>query len=77
MDAELQLQDDFQAASKYVAGLSTSLDQETLLYFYARFKLVNFGPCNIDKPGFFDFQGKAKWTAWKSLYNMSKVGFGN
>ena len=22
---------------------------------------VNEGPCNIPKPGFFDFQGKQKW----------------
>lgn len=30
------------------------------------------GPCNVSKPGFFDFQGRQKWEAWKKLDDMSK-----
>jgi len=48
------------------------LSSENLLYFYARFKQAKFGPCNIPKPGLFDFQGKQKWSAWKGLGEMSK-----
>lgn len=31
------------------------------------------GQCNAPKPGMMDMVGKAKWTAWNSLGNMSKV----
>lgn len=32
------------------------------------------GKCNEPKPGAFDFVGKAKWTAWNDLGDLSKVG---
>ena len=32
------------------------------------------GKCNDPKPGAFDFVGKAKWTAWNDLGDLSKVG---
>ena len=31
------------------------------------------GACNAPKPGAFDFVGKAKWTAWNDLGNLSQV----
>ena len=31
------------------------------------------GKCNAEKPGAFDFVGKAKWNAWNSLGDMSQV----
>ena len=31
------------------------------------------GVCNTEKPGTFDFVGRAKWSAWNSLGNLSKV----
>jgi len=48
------------------------LDTEKLLYFYARYKQATEGPCNVPKPGFFDFKGKQKWEAWKSVGDMTK-----
>ena len=69
MDVELQEQ--FESAAKYMAGLSAKLSPDTLLYFYARYKQAKIGPCDTDKPGFFDFQGKQKWSAWKSLGDMT------
>ena len=69
MDPELQEQ--FESAAKYMAGVSSKLSPDTLLYFYARYKQAKIGPCDTDKPGFFNFQGKQKWSAWKSLGDMT------
>ncbi|XP_056011164.1 acyl-CoA-binding domain-containing protein 6-like isoform X2 [Ostrea edulis] len=62
----------FQLATAFVRLSSDSFNQEQLLYLYSRFKQANDGPCNVPKPGMFDFQGKKKWEAWKSLENKSK-----
>ena len=70
MDQELQ--ETFDNAAKYLPGISTNLSPDTLLYFYARYKQAQVGQCNITKPGFFDFQGKQKWSAWNSLGEMPK-----
>lgn len=35
----------------------------------------SIGKCNSPKPGAFDFVGKAKWSAWNDLGDLSKVGF--
>ncbi|XP_042321699.1 acyl-CoA-binding domain-containing protein 6 isoform X1 [Sceloporus undulatus] len=32
---------------------------------------VKCGSCNTPKPGFFDFEGKQKWEAWKALGDTS------
>ena len=70
-DEELQIQ--FESASKHVASKSSQYSSEILLYFYARYKQVNCGPCTPDsKPGFFDFTGKQKWQAWNSMGDKSK-----
>lgn len=48
------------------------MKSEELLYFYARFKQANNGPCNTSRPGLFDFQGKQKWDAWKKMGDKSR-----
>ncbi|KAG9462044.1 hypothetical protein GDO78_015021, partial [Eleutherodactylus coqui] len=32
---------------------------------------VKVGKCSTSKPGFFDFEGRQKWEAWKSLGDYS------
>uniref|UniRef100_A0ACB8F2V0 Acyl-CoA binding domain-containing protein 6 n=1 Tax=Sphaerodactylus townsendi TaxID=933632 RepID=A0ACB8F2V0_9SAUR len=32
---------------------------------------VKCGSCSTPKPGFFDFEGKQKWEAWKALGDTS------
>ncbi|GCB65311.1 hypothetical protein scyTo_0013441 [Scyliorhinus torazame] len=32
---------------------------------------AKFGKCDIPKPGFFDFEGKQKWEAWKAMGDMT------
>lgn len=61
----------FDAATKFVRGISGTVGSEVLLYFYARFKQARSGPCSTPKPGFFDFLGKQKWHAWSSLGSMA------
>ena len=38
---------------------------------YSYFKQAKFGPCNIPKPGFWDYINRAKWDAWTALGDLS------
>ena len=58
---------EFEKAAAYLRGIAGTLGSADLLYFYARYKYVTAGPNTLPKPGFFDFQGKQKWQAWKDL----------
>ncbi|CAG5115674.1 unnamed protein product [Candidula unifasciata] len=62
----------FAQATQQVRYIGAQLAADKLLYFYARFKQATEGPCRTPKPGFFDFQGKAKWEAWSKLGDMGK-----
>ena len=47
---------------------SAKLAKDKLLYFYARFKFINDGPCAVSRPGgIFNFEAKSKWDAWNAL----------
>ena len=48
------------------------LDNDNLLYLYGLYKQVTCGDCNVSKPGFLDFKGQAKWTAWESRKGLDK-----
>uniref|UniRef100_A0A8B9TX70 Acyl-CoA-binding domain-containing protein 6 n=1 Tax=Anas zonorhyncha TaxID=75864 RepID=A0A8B9TX70_9AVES len=61
----------FEQAAERLPGLLGAASKEQLLYLYARYKQVKFGACNTPKPGFFDFEGKQKWEAWKALGDTS------
>ncbi len=67
-----ELAEDFEKAAAYLRGIAGKLDSSDLLYLYARFKQAHEGPCNVPKPGFFDFSGKQKWAAWKDLLDLSR-----
>ena len=45
---------------------------EEMLELYALFKQANVGDVNTARPGMMDFNGKAKWDAWKKVEGMSK-----
>ncbi|XP_048395973.1 acyl-CoA-binding domain-containing protein 6-like isoform X1 [Stegostoma tigrinum] len=65
------LETEFERAAAHVQTLAHAAGRETLLYLYSRFKQAKFGKCNIPKPGFFDFEGKQKWEAWKAVGDMT------
>tara|TARA_Y200000002_G_C22647817_1_gene649946 strand:+ start:454 stop:732 length:279 start_codon:yes stop_codon:yes gene_type:complete len=48
-----------------------SVSDEDKLYLYKYYKQATVGNINIDQPGFFDFTGKAKYNAWKSVEDTS------
>ena len=50
----------FNDAAKYFESIAHKLPPEVLLKFYARYKQAREGPCNIEKPGFFNFQAKGE-----------------
>mmetsp|Transcript_1698 Transcript_1698/g.2702 ORF Transcript_1698/g.2702 Transcript_1698/m.2702 type:complete len:432 (+) Transcript_1698:1243-2538(+) len=52
---------------------NTVVTDDLKLKVYALYKQVEVGPCdNKHPPSVFDFAGRAKYTAWSSLQNMSK-----
>ncbi|XP_069497552.1 acyl-CoA-binding domain-containing protein 6 [Ambystoma mexicanum] len=65
------LERQFHQAADHLQGMVHAASREQLLYLYARYKQVKVGKCNIPKPGFFDFEGKQKWEAWKALGDAS------
>lgn len=66
-----ELMSEFHQATEWVKNKGMTLDSSLLLYFYGRYKRAKDGKCNIEKPGFFDFQGKQKWQAWKDCDDLS------
>ncbi|XP_015282809.1 PREDICTED: acyl-CoA-binding domain-containing protein 6 [Gekko japonicus] len=71
LGAGLRLAEQFERAAQRVPALAAVAPKEPLLYLYARYKQVKCGSCNTPKPGFFDFEGKQKWEAWKALGDTS------
>jgi len=67
------VKEEFSKASEFVrqSKFKTSNDQK--LSFYAFFKQATVGPCSGPKPGFLDFEGKAKWSKWKELKDMTTI----
>ena len=61
---------EFEKAAEYLRGIAGDMEPADLLYFYARFKQAKVGNNDTPKPGFFEFQGKQKWQAWKDLADM-------
>lgn len=49
-----------------------SMTDEDKLFLYKYYKQSTIGNINIKEPSFFDFQGKAKYNAWKSVEGESK-----
>ncbi|KAL8583176.1 hypothetical protein ACOMHN_046560 [Nucella lapillus] len=63
---------EFNTAKDRLNTLKEEPDNAVKLKIYALFKQATNGQCNADKPGAFDFVGKAKWEAWNSLGGMSQ-----
>lgn len=68
---ESEIEAEFDKAADFLRGIAGKLESADLLFFYARFKQAKIGPNNCPKPGFFEFQGRQKWQAWKELGDMS------
>ncbi|KAF9542869.1 Acyl-CoA-binding domain-containing protein 1 [Mortierella hygrophila] len=63
---------EFDAAAAKIKELTTSPSNDNLLELYALFKQATVGDNNTERPGTFDFKGKAKWDAWTKKQGISK-----
>ncbi|KAG0380976.1 Acyl-CoA-binding domain-containing protein 1 [Mortierella sp. AD032] len=63
---------EFDAAAIKVKALTVSPSNDNLLALYALFKQATVGDNNTDRPGTFDFKGKAKWDAWTEKKGLAK-----
>jgi diazepam-binding inhibitor (GABA receptor modulating acyl-CoA-binding protein) len=62
----------FSEAAEKVRSLKAKPSNDELLQLYSLYKQATDGDCDIPAPSMFDFQGKAKWTAWESQKGISK-----
>lgn len=60
----------FDKQSEEVKNADSATDEDKL-YLYKYYKQATIGNVNIEEPGFFDFTGKAKYNAWKSVEDTS------
>lgn len=67
-----EIEQTFERAATYLQSIVSEFDQKTLLTFYGLYKQATIGACNTPKPGFFNLQAKAKWSAWNDLNDMTK-----
>ena len=61
----------FQNASTEVTQLSEAPDNLAKLRLYALYKQATAGDATGDRPGMFDFVGRAKYDGWKELAGTS------
>ena len=57
----------FEQAAVDIKSLSERPDNDTLLRLYALYKQASSGDVSGDRPGAFDFVGRAKYDAWTRL----------
>ncbi len=57
----------FAQAQEDVNGLPERPDNDTLLRLYALYKQATRGDASGDRPGAFDFVGRAKFDAWNAI----------
>lgn len=62
----------FEEARAQSMELPEKPDNMTLLKLYSLYKQGSEGDVSGDKPGGFDFVGKAKYDAWEALKGKSK-----
>lgn len=63
------LDDQFAAASEFVQSndIKVTLTDNEVLQLEALYKQAVLGPCTSQPPSFWDFRGRRRWKAWKSL----------
>ncbi len=65
-------QAEFEDASVRVKSLSEKPSNDVLLELYSLYKQGTEGDVSGEKPGMFDFAGRAKYDAWEDREGMSK-----
>ena len=69
---EDQLKKNFELAINIVNNLNKRPNDNELLKIYKFFKQAKFGNNESKEPGILNFNKSAKWSAWMTVYGMSK-----
>ena len=67
----MDLDDDFKSAAERVTKLSKRPPNDIMLQLYALYKQGNNGDVTGERPGFADFEGRAKFDSWNKLQGRS------
>ena len=65
------IDDDFKSAAERVTKLSKRPPNDIMLQLYALYKQGNQGDVTGERPGFADFEGRAKFDGWNKLLGKS------
>ena len=69
----MNLDDNFKSATDRATKLPKRPPNDILLQLYALYKQGNEGEIKGDRPGFADFEGRAKFDAWNKIKGKSNV----
>ena len=67
----MSLDDNFKSAADRATKLPKRPPNDILLRLYALYKQGNEGDVKGDRPGFADFEGRAKFDAWSKIKGKS------
>ena len=67
----MNLDDNFKSAADRATKLPKRPPNDILLQLYALYKQGNEGDVTGDRPGFADFEGRAKFDAWNKIKGKS------
>jgi len=67
----MNLDDNFKSAADRAPELPKRPPNDILLQLYALYKQGNEGDVTGDRPGFADFEGRAKFDAWNKIKGKS------
>ena len=67
----MDLDDNFKSAAERVTKLSKRPPNDIMLQLYALYKQGNNGDVTGERPGFADFEGRAKFDSWNKLQGKS------
>ena len=68
----MSLEDEFSHAQERVNKLSRRPSDHQLLELHSLYKQAIMGDVTGNRPGGFDFKGRAKWDAWKQRDGLSR-----
>ena len=67
----MNLDENFKLSADRVTKLQKRPPNDILLQLYALYKQGNEGDATGDRPGFADFEGRAKFDAWNKIKGKS------
>ena len=67
----MPLEEDFKSAAERLTQLPKRPQNDILLQLYALYKQGNNGDVTGERPGFADFEGRAKFDSWNKLQGKS------